>query len=451
VSKTIVRVLRAGMVGSGMPETYELYLLLKYVKSVFDKYGRQIVVPAELAKMVVTANTALDDLLDSGYVDAVELSKDVPKDLFEYWDVVASARENYRNDVQYYFSGNTTIIGAKNASAMISKWLHQIELGINRSRYFATVGFGDDGTSGIPATFFSYEVTDWELNENKNDVGLPCVNAKAMRVGNFPLFLEGPVRYMKTIQDDKKSMKDVYDRVLTSGLRDKELKMYFLSASLKGQTFDMGRQIAFAPGWLENQSIWMHMSYKYYLQLIRGKLYDQFFSEMKGATTLPFMDAKVYGRSLMECSSFIASSAFPDPSIHGEGFLARLSGSTAEFMSMWKLMFIGPTPFFLNENGDVMFQLVPALPSWLFEDEESDAAPLKDEDGNLVVNFKLFASIVVTYHNPTGEHIFGVPPKSYKVTMDDGDEILVNGTAIPTDTALAIRRVKGVATIDAYY
>ena len=131
-------------------------------------------------------------------------------------------------------------------------------------------------------------------------------------------------------------MKDTYDRVLESGLRDDELKMYFLSASLKGQTYDMGRQIAFSPGWLENQSIWMHMSYKYYLQLLRGKMYDQFFSEMKGGGILPFMDPKVYGRSLMECSSFIASSAFPDPSIHGKGFLARLSGSTAEFLSIWK-------------------------------------------------------------------------------------------------------------------
>lgn len=76
---------------------------------------------------------------------------------------------------------------------------------------------------------------------------------------------------------------------------------------------------------------------QYYLQLLRGKLYDQFFSEMKNGGMLPFMDAEVYGRSLMECSSFIASSAFPDPSIVGQGFLARLSGSTAEFLDIWKV------------------------------------------------------------------------------------------------------------------
>ena len=81
------------------------------------------------------------------------------------------------------------------------------------------------------------------------------------------------------------------------------------------------------------------MSYKYYSQLIRGGLYEQFFNEMKDENgkggILPFTDPNVYGRSLMECSSFIASSAFPDPSIVGEGFLPRLSGSTAELLDIW--------------------------------------------------------------------------------------------------------------------
>jgi len=294
-------------------------------------------------------------------------------------------------------------------------------------------------------------VTDWVLNENRNALGQPLVNAKAMKVKKFPIFLEGPVRYMKIIQDSEDKMKDIYQKVLHSGLRDTKLNMYFLSATLKGQTYDMGRQIAFAPGWLENQSIWMHMSYKYYLQLIRGKLYDEFFSEMKGGGILPFMDPKVYGRSLMECSSFIASSAFPDPSIHGEGFVARLSGSTAEFMSMWKHMFIGAKPFYLNESGDIEMQLAPVLPSWLFSDDTAEATPRVDDTGAPIVTFKLFASIDVTYHNPAGTDIYGVPPQRYTVKLADGGEINIDGPSIPTDTALEIRKVKGVSTIDAYF
>jgi hypothetical protein len=255
-----------GMIGGGMPETYELLLLLQYVKKVVDKYQRDVVIPSELHTMVTTVNAALHKLEASGYVDAETLDPQVPEPLFEYWDIVAAARESYRNDVQYYFSGNTTTLTASQVSHMTGRWIEQIELGIKRAFFFATVGFGDDGTSGIPASFFSYDVTEWQLNEGHNAVGLPTVNALGMKLRKFPLFLEGPVRYMKTIQDDPVKMKDMYDRVLTSGLRDTVLNMYFLSASLKGQSYDMGRQIAFSPGWLENQSIWLHMSYKYVLQ-----------------------------------------------------------------------------------------------------------------------------------------------------------------------------------------
>jgi hypothetical protein len=143
-------------------------------------------------------------------------------------------------------------------------------------------GDGDDGNSGIPPSYFSYNITSWELNGKSNEKGLPLVNAKSMSVGRFPLFLEGPTRYLKTITGDDDAASAMYDKVKESGLRDKELDMYFVSASLKGQSYDMGRMMAFTPGWLENQSIWMHMSYKYYLELLRGKLFDQFFSEMRG-------------------------------------------------------------------------------------------------------------------------------------------------------------------------
>jgi hypothetical protein len=440
-----------GMVGSGMSETYELYLLLKYVKKVVDTYDRQIDIPTELHTMIKTVNEALDILEEGGYEDSKELPLHVPKPLFEYWDVVAAARENYRNDVETYFHGNTTSLKATEVSDMVGRWIDQINLGIDRSFKFGTVGFGDDGKSGIPATFFSYDITEWEKNDGHNDVGLPTVNAKAMKLRIFPLFLEGPVRYMKIIEDDQEKMKDIYEKVLNSGLRDKELNMYFLSASLKGQSYDMGRQIAFAPGWLENQSIWMHMSYKYYLQLLRGNLYTEFFSEMKGGGILPFMDPDVYGRSLMECSSFIASSAFPDPSIVGEGFLARLSGSTAEFMDIYKLMFIGPDLFVKDKHGDIVMQLVPALPSWLFEDDDSDKDPTFDKDGNHVVTFQLFGAIPVTYHNPGGKNLFGESPKSYTVTFKHGKPLSVDGPTIPNKAALEIRRVSGIKSIDAYF
>jgi len=438
-----------GMVGSGMPETYEMYLMLKYVHSIVSTYKRPVVIPAELNKMITTINHALDDLQASGYQDSEELSFDVPPELFSYWDVVAAAREDYRNDVQYYFSGNTTELAADEIISMLEAWMKEVEMGMERAMKISSFGDGDDGTLGIAPSYFAYDITKWKKNGEKNSDGHDLVNALAMSVKRFPLFLEGPVRYMKTIQDDDKEMKDVYQKVLNSGLRDEELKMYFLSASLKGQSYDMGRMMAFAPGWLENQSIWTHMSYKYYLQLIRGKMYKEFFEEMKGGGMMIFMDPAVYGRSLMECSSFLASSAFPDPSMHGRGFAARLSGSTAEFMSMYKLMFLGPNPFILNEAGDVEMQLTVAIPSWLFEDDENEGT--RDDEGNLVVSFKLFGEILVTYHNSGGGDLFGVTPHGYLIKMKDGSSLHVDGSTIPTKTAIAIRKVVSVESIDAFF
>lgn len=440
-----------GMVGSGMPETYELKLLLQYVRKVAKTYKRDIVVPFELGIMIRKVNQALRTLKAVDVAEPEDLMAiEVPQPLFDYWDTVASAREEYRASCEYYYSGNTTAFSSRSVVKMIDNWLEQIDLGIERSFKVATTGYGDDGTSGIPATFFAYDITKWEVNDNKSEVGLPCVNATAMKVRNFPIFLEGPVRYLKTQVDDKETSLDIYNKVKDSGLRDTILEMYFLSASLKGQTFDMGRQVSFAPGWLENQSIWMHMSYKYYLQLIRNGLLEEFWDEYKSGGILPFMDPDVYGRSLMECSSFIASSAFPDPSIVGEGFLPRLSGSTAEFMDIWKEMFLGAGLFYLNDDGDVVMQFRPALPSWLFDDPDSGKDSMLDEAGNYLVKFKLFATIPVTYHNEGAKSLYGTGPKNYTITLTDGTEY-VDGPEIPTELAKTIRKMKKIKSIEAYF
>jgi len=423
-----------------------------YVKSVVDKYKRPIVIPSEFFAVVQSINTALDTLDESGFQEPEDLSFDVPSELFTYWNTAASARETYRAKVEYYFSGETTSISASDVSTIIERWLKEIETGMSRAIKFGSHGDGDDGTSRIPPSYFSYDITDWELNGKKNKVGLPLVNATAMKVGRFPLFLEGPTRYLKTVIEDKSAVSAMYNKVKVSGLRDEELKMYFVSASLKGQSYDMGRMMAFTPGCLENQSIWMHMSYKYYLELIRGKLYDEFFSEMRGGGMLPFMDPVRYGRSLMECSSFLASSVFSDPSYHGRGFSARLSGSTAEFLSIWKLMFIGDKPYFIDESGELKMHLKPVIPAWMFKDDSENAGdPMYDDDGNLTVSFKLFAHIPVTYHNPDGDDLFDVEPKRYRIVKVDGTVHDVDGGVIPSDLAVSIRKLYSVQSIDAYF
>jgi hypothetical protein len=166
---------------------------------------------------------------------------------------------------------------------------------------------------------------------------------------------------------------------------------------------------------------------------------------MTSGGMLPFMDPNVYGRSLMECSSFIASSAFEDPSIRGRGFLARLSGSTAEFLSMWALMMVGPNPFFVDEEtGELRMQLLPALPRWLFNDSDGSLPPH--------ISFKLFGAIDVTYYNWRGEDdLFRLPPARYVVTLRDGNIFNIPGQSIPFKLADKIRRVVFVASIDVHF
>jgi hypothetical protein len=59
------------------------------------------------------------------------------------------------------------------------------------------------------------------------------------------------------------------------------------------------------------------MSYKFYLELLRGSLYTEFFEEIRTGV-VAFMDPEVYGRSPLEVSSFIVSSVFPDEKMHGK-------------------------------------------------------------------------------------------------------------------------------------
>jgi hypothetical protein len=304
-------------------------------------------------------------------------------------------------------------------------------------------------------SYFSFNVTEWKTTALVNPLGHPFVFAKKMVANRFPLFLEGPTRFMKLLESPDETL-DLYEKVKASPLRDEGLGMYTMSASLKGLSFDIGRELAFAPGWLENQSVWLHMSYKFYLELLRHGLFDEFYGEMTSGAMLPFMDPQVYGRSLMECSSFIASSAFEDPALRGRGFLARLSGTAAEFLSMWVLMFIGPKPFFIDpDTGKLCMQLVPALPRWMFDDNDATATTFStssSSSSSSYVSFKLFGSIDVTYiHNRGDENLYRTPPSRYIVGLQDGQSIAVFGPTLPFELAEKVRRVVFVASIDVYF
>ena len=211
--------------------------------------------------------------------------------------------------------------------------------------------------------------------------------------------------------------------------------MFRLNASLESMPHMIGRARAFTPGWLENESIWMHMAFKLMLELLRKGMYDEFYHEFK-IHVPAFMDPEVYGRSPLENSSFIASSAHPDPSLHGNGFVARLSGSTAEFLSMWVIMTAGQKPFSL-EQGKLVLTLQPILPRWLFK-----------QDGTL--SFKLFGSCNVTLHNPSREDTFKIKPEYILIRTLTGEQVRVEGNIIGSPYAGMAREGK-IESMDVHY
>lgn len=396
-----------GMIGSGMPETFELLRTLRFLLGV-QKYGRSVDLPAELDTLINTVMESLDSSTDD----------------FTYWDTVATAREEYRVQTDRLISGDLVTWSEDELSAVLEKMITKVEAGVKRALAMS----GDE-----TPTYFYYKVTDYELVKDEagvvqhDAVNRPNVRALAFEVGFVPQFLEGPVRHFKILTERAEKEK-LYQQVKASKMYDSKLGLYKICEPLKGMSFEIGRMMAFAPGWLENESVWLHMSYKYYLELLRAGLYDEFWAEAQVGLS-SFMDPEVYGRSPLEAASFIVSSAYPDDRLHGSGFLARLSGSTAEFLSMWALMFQGPKPFFVNDDGELNLRFEPALPSWLFNEEDT-------------VTFMFLGAVKVSIVNADGGNTWeGGPLSTAVITMMDGsvEELDLEDGVVPAPYAEMIR------------
>jgi hypothetical protein len=174
------------------------------------------------------------------------------------------------------------------------------------------------------------------------------------------------------------------------------------------------------------------MEYKYLLELLRNEMATEFYSIAKTAL-VPFFDPAVYGRSIFENSSFIASSAHPEEAIHGQGFVARLTGATAEFISMWIALTSGLEPFSVN-NGELCLTLRPLIPADFFFFFNT-------------FTFKFLGCCKVVYHNESRKDTFGpqaVTVKSYRITYGDGSAEEVAGASVRGKAARAIREGKTV-------
>jgi len=153
----------------------------------------------------------------------------------------------------------------------------------------------------------------------------------------------------------------------------------------------------------------------------------------------------------LENSSFIVSSANPDPSLHGNGFVARLSGATAEFINILFYMMMGKKPFALKPDKELIFQLKPALPDWLFTRQTSKSKLYFADKWQEIefpknsFSFILFGKILVIYHNPKMKNTFGpeaVSPAKWHITEISGQKYSYQGASLQGEIAHKIRERK---------
>ncbi|TYB89641.1 MAG: cellobiose phosphorylase [Kosmotoga sp.] len=355
-----------GLFGSSVADAFELSRLFVFLVDTLKEFpDQELYLPVEVISLI-------NDLVKC--IEDYESSSNNNKD-YHFWESISDLRERYREETRLGFEGKEINRKSSELSRILNKFNKKLLAGLSKSI---------EDNDGIMPTYFYYVPKEFEIIDEIEENTKKNVKILGFSQKKMPLFLEGVVRGFK-IFNDEEYLKKVYKKVKKSDLFDKKLKMYKVNGPLDNETIEIGRAKAFTPGWLENESIWLHMEYKYILEVLKSGLYEEFYEDFRNVL-VPFLSPEVYGRSPLENSSFIASSSNPDETIHGTGFVARLSGSTAEFLSIWKLMFVGNKPF-TYENGQLVLRFKPILPGWLF-----------DEKGKVTFNFQ--GKCKVTYYNP---------------------------------------------------
>jgi len=239
----------------------------------------------------------------------------------------------------------------------------------------------------------------------------------------LPHYLEAPATYMKQLHDPKEA-KEMYEMIKKTEMYDKKLGLYQTSCSLDNETLEIGRARAFTKGWLEREACFMHMAYKYLIGILKSGLYEEYYQDMKTSMP-PFMDPEVYGRSPLENASFIATSSNPNQQNHGRGFVARLTGTTSEAMTLLMLMMTGKK-LFSYQHQVLRFQIKPILTADFFDAQNE-------------VSFTLFESVHVKVINPERKDTFkGLKPVSYRLE-NDVDSVVIEGEYIEGHLAEQVR------------
>lgn len=392
-----------GLLGASVAEGCELLRILDYL------IDRKVMFPE-----TIEVYEEIGDLLREIY----DLDRSKSFD-HEKWILRNKLRDQYRARTKNGFSGVRVTLCADEVGMILNRLAASLRKAIDTQT---------EENGGICPTYFYYEATD--VLEAENGI-LP---AKLNKV-TLPLFLEGPTRWLRTKQSVVEKLRMV-NAVRSSALLDQKLQMYKLNVSLGDVSYEVGRTRAFPPGWLENESIWLHMEYKYLLSLLESGMYEQFFDDFT-TTAIPFLAPAMYKRSTLENSSFLLSSVNNDEESHGRGYVSRLSGSTAEFVSIWNQMLFGKAPFGCDDSG-LYLRFCPVIPQELLCRERS-------------LKGTFLGRTEVVYH--TGE-LIELRPGAYRITgyrlWDGSDSVRISGSFIPQEWALRIRSGT-VSYIDVYF
>ncbi|MFP4016961.1 MAG: hypothetical protein ACLFUI_07990 [Halanaerobiales bacterium] len=393
-----------GIFGSSTPETMELKRLVDFLLENINKLDsiEHIKIPVEVSDFISGLNVLISNSMDEN-------------DDFLYWNKASSLREEYREKVFFGFDGAEVELNKQELVEYLRSISSKLESAVKRA---------SQTDYDLYSTYYYYVPVEYEKSGKTSEEGYPHIHVNRFDQVVLPPFLEGQVRAMKVI--DSKELRDLHESVRNSELFDDKLKMFRLNGDLSEMPDDIGRARAFTPGWLENGSIWLHMEYKYLLELLKNGLYKEFYQAIEDCL-IPFQDPERYGRSILENSSFIMSSSNPDEENHGRGYIARLSGSTAEFLNIWSIMALGSNPFKIMD-GELIFKPEPVLSSEFFTTQNEE---IKIHNGKVneksIVPVNSFACIIfnstlLVYHNP--ERIDTFPEmviKGYKVTRINGE------------------------------
>ena len=349
-----------------------------------------------------------------------------PEDFFTTWEQLATRREQFRDAIRLGVSGDESGM----PDSAILRLLDAVDATLARGLSRAI------DAAGLPVSYYIHEARESVPVADRpgaDQAGPVQVRVLRFETRAVSAFLEGPVQALRCSTDADQA-RALYAAVRRSALFDDKLGMYRVNTPLDNESFEIGRSRIFSPGWLENESVFLHMHYKYLLETLRSGLAAEFFADLRRGL-VAFHDPAVYGRSPLENSSFIASSRFPDAKVHGAGFVARLSGATAEWISMVLHMGLGAAPFRMVE-GALRFEPRPVLADWLFT-----SAPASGF-GAGSFGFKLFGKTWVVYGNPSRRATFGsgaVAPVAFELYYAGGTQCTHNGPWLPEALAKDLR------------